>query len=236
MKVNQKDLSELFKEHQQDVQTIEGGFRSKYMTWAKVASIMNKECPGWSHHCRMNPSDGHPLFDAPDGSMYFVFYFKDPENNEYGDFIYPLMSKNKLALKRNQIHARVISDHQRRGYVAHCCHQFGLFHQLWSKEEIEDNEPHLKVVEEKKPVLHNAYRTENIPKPEPIKKNQYSSEELVSMIMNELNVKMKNDEQKRLWVLSKANHYKIQGEGSKLQQMTVLQLKNCLKELEDGKF
>ena len=236
MKVNQKDLSELFKEHQQDVQTIEGGFRSKYMTWAKVASIMNKECPGWSHHCRMNPSDGHPLFDAPDGSMYFVFYFKDPENNEYGDFIYPLMSKNKLALKRNQIHARVISDHQRRGYVAHCCHQFGLFHQLWSKEEIEDNEPHLKVVKQEKPVLHNAYRTENIPKPEPIKKNQYSSEELVSMIMNELNVKMKDDEQKRLWVLSKANHYKIQGEGSKLQQMTVLQLKNCLKELEDGKF
>ena len=110
MKVNQKDLSDLFKEHQQDVQTIEGGFRSKYMTWAKVASIMNKECPGWSHHCRMNPSDGHPLFDAPDGSMYFVFYFKDPENNEYGDFIYPIMAKNKqMALKRNQIHAREIS-------------------------------------------------------------------------------------------------------------------------------
>ena len=236
MKVNQKDLSELFKEHQQDVQTIEGGFRSKYMTWAKVASIMNKECPGWSHHCRMNPSDGHPLFDAPDGSMYFVFYFKDPENNEYGDFIYPLMSKNKLALKRNQIHAREISDHQRRGYVAHCCHQFGLFHQLWSKEEIEDNEPHLKVVEEKKPVLHNAYRTENIPKPEPIKKNQYSKDDLVSMIMNELNVKMKDDEQKKLWVLAKASQYKITGNGSKLRQMTVLQLKNCLKELEDGKF
>ena len=102
--------------------------------------------------------------------------------------------------------------------------QFGLFHQLWSKEEIEDNEPHLTVVP----------KTE--PKPEPIKKNQYSSEELVSMIMNELNVKMKDDEQKRLWVLSKANQYKIQGEGSKLQQMTVLQLRNCLQELENGKF
>ena len=103
-------------------------------------------------------------------------------------------------------------------------HQFGLFHQLWSKEEIEDNEPHLKVVS----------KTE--PKPEPIKKNQYSREELVSMIMNELNLKMKDDEQKRLWVLSKANQYKIQGEGSKLQQMTVLQLRNCLQELENGKF
>ena len=56
------------------------------------------------------------------------------------------------------------------------------------------------------------------------------------MIMNELNLKMKDDEQKRLWVLSKANQYKIQGEGSKLKQMTVLQLKNCLKELEDGKL
>ena len=111
-----------------------------------------------------------------------------------------------------------------------------MFHQLWSKEEIEDNEPQLKVVEEKKPVLHNAYRTENIPKPEPIKKNQYSKDDLVSMIMNELNVKMKDDEQKKLWVLAKASQYKITGNGSKLQQMTVLQLKNCLKELENGKF
>ena len=58
----------------------------------------------------------------------------------------------------------------------------------------------------------------------------------VSMIMNELNLKMKDDEQKRLWVLSKANQYKIQGEGSKLQQMTVLQLRSCLQELENGKF
>jgi hypothetical protein len=224
MKVNQKDLSELFKEHQQDVQTIEGGFRSKYMTWAKVASIMNKECPGWSHHCRMNPSDGHPLFDAPDGSMYFIFYFQDPEGNKFSDFIYPIMGNKKQALKRQQIDAREVSDSQRRGFVAHCAFQFSLGYELWAKEEIEDNEPHLKVV------------TKTEPKPEPIKKNQYSSEELVSMIMNELNVKMKDDEQKRLWVLSKANQYKIQGEGSKLQQMTVLQLKNCLKELEDGKF
>ena len=30
MKVNQKDLSDLFKEHQQDVQTIKGGFKSKW--------------------------------------------------------------------------------------------------------------------------------------------------------------------------------------------------------------
>ena len=56
------------------------------------------------------------------------------------------------------------------------------------------------------------------------------------MIMNELNVKMKDDEQKKFWVLAKASQYKITGNGSKLQQMTVLQLKNCLKELEDGKF
>jgi hypothetical protein len=134
------------------------------------------------------------------------------------------MGNKKQALKRQQIDAREVSDSQRRGFVAHCAFQFSLGYELWAKEEIEDNEPHLKVV------------TKTEPKPEPIKKNQYSSEELVSMIMNELNVKMKDDEQKRLWVLSKANQYKIQGEGSKLQQMTVLQLKNCLKELEDGKF
>ena len=99
-----------------------------------------------------------------------------------------------------------------------------MFHQLWSKEEIEDNKPHLTVVPNTDPI------------PEPIKKNQYSREELVSMIMNELNVKMKDDEQKKLWVLAKASQYKITGNGSKLQQMTVLQLKNCLKELENGKF
>ena len=207
-----------------DVHQLPTGFKAKYMAWAKVASIFNEKCPGWTHHTKMNEQDGTPLFDAPDGSMYFIFYFQDPEGNKFSDFIYPIMGNNKKALKRDAIDAREISDTQRRGFVAHCAFQFSLGYELWAKEEIEDNEPHLKVVS----------KTE--PKPEPIKKKSYLPAELIDMIMNELNVKMKDDEQKRLWVLSKANHYKIQGEGSKLQQMTVLQLKNCLKELENGKF
>ena len=207
-----------------DVHQLPTGFKAKYMAWAKVASIFNEKCPGWTHHTKMNEQDGTPLFDAPDGSMYFIFYFQDPEGNKFSDFIYPIMGNNKKALKRDAIDAREISDTQRRGFVAHCAFQFSLGYELWAKEEIEDNEPHLKVVP----------KTE--PKPELIKKNQYSSDELVSMIMNELNVKMKDDEQKKLWVLAKASQYKIEGNGSKLKQMTVLQLKNCLKELEDGKF
>ena len=207
-----------------DVHQLPTGFKAKYMAWAKVASIFNEKCPGWTHHTKMNEQDGTPLFDAPDGSMYFIFYFQDPEGNKFSDFIYPIMGNNKKALKKDFIDAREISDTQRRGFVAHCAFQFSLGYELWAKEEIEDNEPHLKVVP----------KTE--PKPEPIKKNQYSREELVSMIMNELNVKMKDDEQKKLWVLAKASQYKIQGEGSKLQQMTVLQLRSCLQELENGKF
>ena len=207
-----------------DVHQLPTGFKAKYMAWAKVASIFNEKCPGWTHHTKMNEQDGTPLFDAPDGSMYFIFYFKDPEGNKFSDFIYPIMGNNKKALNRDSIDAREISDTQRRGFVAHCAFQFSLGYELWAKEEIEDNEPHLKVVP----------KTE--PKPEPIKKNQYSKDDLVSMIMNELNLKMKDDEQKKIWVLAKASQYKITGNGSKLKQMTVLQLKNCLKELEDGKF
>ena len=207
-----------------DVHQLPTGFKAKYMAWAKVASIFNEKCPGWTHHTKMNEQDGTPLFDAPDGSMYFIFYFKDPEGNKFSDFIYPIMGNNKKALKKDFIDAREISDTQRRGFVAHCAFQFSLGYELWAKEEIEDNEPHLKVVP----------KTE--PKTEPIKKNEYSKDDLVSVIMNELNVKMRDDEQKKLWVLAKASQYKITGNGSKLRQMTVLQLKNCLKELEDGKF
>ena len=207
-----------------DVHQLPTGFKAKYMAWAKVASIFNDKCPGWTHHTKINEQDGTPLFDAPDGSMYFIFYFQDPEGNKFSDFIYPIMGNKKQALKRQQIDAREVSDSQRRGFVAHCAFQFSLGYELWAKEEIEDNEPHLKVV------------TKTETKPEPIKKNEYSKDDLVSVIMNELNVKMKDDEQKKLWVLAKASQYKITGNGSKLQQMTVLQLKNCLKELEDGKF
>ena len=207
-----------------DVHQLPTGFKAKYMAWAKVASIFNEKCPGWTHHTKMNEQDGTPLIDAPDGSMYFIFYFKDPEGNKFSDFIYPIMGNNKKALHRDSIDAREISDSQRRGFVAHCAFQFSLGYELWAKEEIEDNEPHLTVVP----------KTES--KPEPIKKNQYSKDDLVSMIMNELNLKMKDDEQKKIWVLAKASQYKITGNGSKLKQMTVLQLKNCLKELEDGKF
>ena len=207
-----------------DVHQLPTGFKAKYMAWAKVASIFNEKCPGWTHHTKMNEQDGTPLFDAPDGSMYFIFYFKDPEGNKFSDFIYPIMGNNKKALEKQNIDAREVSDSQRRGFVAHCAFQFSLGYELWAKEEIEDNEPHLKVVPDTEP------------KPEPIKKKTYYPAELIGMIMNELNVKMKDDEQKKLWVLAKASQYKITGNGSKLQQMTVLQLKNCLKELEDGKF
>ena len=207
-----------------DVHQLPTGFKAKYMAWAKVASIFNEKCPGWTHHTKINEQDGTPLFDAPDGSMYFIFYFQDPEGNKFSDFIYPIMGNNKKALKKQNIDAREVSDSQRRGFVAHCAFQFSLGYELWAKEEIEDNEPHLKVVPDTEP------------KPEPIKKKTYYPAELIDMIMNELNVKMKDDEQKKLWVLAKASQYKITGNGSKLQQMTVLQLKNCLKELEDGKF
>lgn len=217
MKINNPNLAGVIEI--KDVHQLPTGFKAKYMAWAKVASIFNKECPGWSHHVKRNEQDGTPLFDAPDGSMYFIFYFVDPEGNKYSDFIYPIMGNNKKALKRDQIDAREISDTQRRGFVAHCAFQFSLGYELWAKEEIEDNEPHLKIAEDKV-----------------IKKTKYDSGELIEKIMNEMNHKMKNDEQRRLWVVSKANQYKLQGDGSKLKQMSVFQLRDCLKELENGRF
>ena len=217
MKINNPNLKGVIEI--KDVHQLPTGFKAKYMAWAKVASIFNKECPGWSHHVKTNEQDGTPLFDAPDGSMYFIFYFVDPEGNKYSDFIYPIMGNNKKALKRDQIDAREISDSQRRGFVAHCAFQFSLGYELWAKEEIEDNEPHLKIAEDKV-----------------IKKTKYDSGELIEKIMNEMNHKMKNDEQRRLWVVSKANQYKLQGDGSKLKQMSVFQLRDCLKELENGRF
>jgi len=224
MKVNQKNLAGVIEI--KDVHQLPTGFKAKYMAWAKVAAIFNKECPGWSHHCRLNPQDGHPLFDAPDGSLYFIFYFKDPEGNEYSDFIFPIMGNNKRALKRELVDAREISDTQRRGFVAHCAFQFSLGYELWAKEEIDDNKPHLQIVKnEEKPAQYKK-----------VDKPKYDKNSLVDMIMNELNVKMTNDEQKKLWVIAKAKEYKIEGGGSKLQQMTVLQLRNCLQELENGRF
>ena len=217
MKINNPNLKGVIEI--KDVHQLPTGFKAKYMAWAKVASIFNEQCPGWSHHVKRNEQDGTPLFDAPDGSMYFIFYFVDPEGNKYSDFIYPIMGNNKKALKRDQIDAREISDSQRRGFVAHCAFQFSLGYELWAKEEIEDNEPHLKIAEEKI-----------------IKKTKYDSGELIEKIMNEMNHKMKNDEQRRLWVVSKANQYKLQGDGSKLKQMSVFQLRDCLKELENGRF
>ena len=224
MKVNQKNLAGVIEI--KDVHQLPTGFKAKYMAWAKVAAIFNKECPGWSHHCRLNPQDGHPLFDSPNGSLYFIFYFKDPEGNEYSDFIFPIMGNNKRALKRELVDAREISDTQRRGFVAHCAFQFSLGYELWAKEEIDDNKPHLQLVKnEEKPAQYKK-----------VDKPKYDKNSLVDMIMNELNVKMTNDEQKKLWVIAKAKEYKIEGGGSKLQQMTVLQLRNCLQELENGKF
>ena len=50
MKVNQKNLAGAIEI--KDVHQLPTGFKAKYMAWAKVDAIFNKECPGWSHHSR----------------------------------------------------------------------------------------------------------------------------------------------------------------------------------------
>ena len=59
-----------------DVHQLPTGFKAKYMAWAKVASIFNEKCPGWTHHTKINEQDGTPLFDAQMVLCILFFIFK----------------------------------------------------------------------------------------------------------------------------------------------------------------
>jgi len=204
---------------EKDVQEKPTGFRAKYMAWAKVSQIMNEKALGWDFHLRPSPEGGH-VWKAPNGTGYLTCYFTGPETERTSDVLFAVMDTRKNPMKFETITARTLTDNSRRAYCLGCAYFFSLGYELWAKEEIEE--------------ISSEELIETQPecqlKEQP--KETTSKQDLVDEVVGLIQTKFKKQEEQISWVAEKATEFKLDGEGSKLAQMTMPQLKTCIKELK----
>ncbi len=204
---------------EKDIQEKPTGFRAKYMAWAKVSQIMNEKASGWDFHLRPSPEGGH-VWKAPNGTGYLTCYFTGPETEQTSDVLFAVMDTRKNPMKLETITARTLTDNTRRAYCLGCAYFFSLGYELWAKEEIEE--------------INSEESIETQPEgqlKEPTKKTT-SKQDLVDEVVGFIQTKFKKQEEQISWVAEKATELKLDGEGSKLAQMTMAQLKTCIKELK----
>jgi len=205
---------------EKDIQEKPTGFRAKYMAWAKVSQIMNEKAFGWDFHLRPSSEGGH-VWKAPNGTGYLTCYFTGPEGEQTSDVLFAVMDTRKNPMKFETITARTLTDNSRRAYCLGCAYFFSLGYELWAKEEIEE----INSEESIEPQPEKQFN-------EPTKKT-ISKQDLIDEVVGYIQTKFDKQEQQINWVAEKATEFKLEGEGSKLAQMSIVQLKTCIKELKN---
>ena len=112
------------------------GANADYITWARIATYLQEEAPGWQLQMRPDATGSH-VWLAPNNSGYLVVYFRGPGGVETTDFPYALTDHQNKAIAWEQITATVIANSHRRALCAASAFFFGLGAELWSREEIE---------------------------------------------------------------------------------------------------
>ena len=218
-----------------DVHTKGGGFAAKYMAWAKIAQLLHQKAPGWQFHLKINQQTGH-TWQAPDGTGYLVCCFTNPEGEQTADFLFPIMDHRNNPIPFEKITARSLTDSHRRGLCACAAFTFSLGYELWAKEEIDVNsEPSPPAKPERN--WRKAPKTDAPPEqpktdipPEQCKTP--TKRELIDEVVGFIQTKFKDEVQRIGWISGKAAEWDLSGEGPKLEQMTVVQLRTCIKELK----
>lgn len=218
-----------------DVHTKGGGFAAKYMAWAKVAQLLHEHAPGWQFHLKVHPEKGH-VWHAPDSTGYLVCCFTNPEGQTTSDFLFPIMDHRNNPIPVEKVTARALTDSHRRGLAACAAFTFSLGYELWAKEEIDEN---AEDSPPPKPDRNWRKQSKTEASPEPTKTETSPEQgktpdkrELINEVVGYIQTKFKLEPLKINWISEKATLWNLDGEGSKLEQMTISQLKTCIKELK----
>jgi len=211
----------------EDVKEKPTGFRAKYMAWAKVSQIMNDKASGWDFHLRPT-FEGKHVWEAPNGTGYLTCYFTGPEEDQTSDVLFAIMDTRKNPIKTEQITARNLTDNTRRAYCLACAFFFSLAYELWADEEIEEIDLEEKIEPQPECQLKNT-KEEVTPV---VTKKETSKQELINEVVGFIQTKFDKQEEQVNWVAEKATEFNLKGDGSKLAQMTIPQLKACIQELK----
>ena len=200
-----------------------GSFKASYIAWAKTSQLLREHAPGWYFY--LASQDGNYVWEAPDGTGYLMCYFGEEEHGNMPLFPFPIMDNRNMPIKLEKISSRALTDSHRRALCACAAFTFGLAYELWADEEITE----IKKEEGEKVDVQPECQL----KPPVTKKKQSTSKtDLVAEVVGFIQTKFKTQEEQIAWVADKATQFDLSGEGSKLSQMTIGQLKTCIEELK----
>jgi hypothetical protein len=209
-----------------------GSYAADYVPWAKVMQLLNEKANGWLPEL-LKDHNGELVHKAPNGTGYLCIQFT---NGNYGTpvWTYAVMDNRNNAIAYEKISARDLADSHRRGICSAAAAFFSLGYELWAREEVAavaaqkvDPQPEVQL-QQSEPAAKKKGRPAT-PKGSSAP-TTVDTDGLIAKCMDLIQVKLDKTQQIG-WIADKATKWNLDGDGSKLKQMTVDQLQACIDEL-----
>ena len=212
-----------------------GSYAADYVPWAKVMMLLNEKANGWLPELVTN-DDGGYVHKAPNGTGYLCIQFNN--GNCYTPvWIYAVMDNRNNAIAYDKISARDLADSARRGICSAAAAFFSLAYELWARDEIAANasekietQPEIQLQQEKPAPAKASKKKEQPSEPLPVPAETVVNEELIVRCMELIQQRLDRTAQVA-WIADKATKWNLDGDGSKLKQMSTDQLQACIDEL-----
>jgi hypothetical protein len=212
-----------------------GSYAADYVPWAKVMMLLNEKANGWLPELVTN-DDGGYVHKAPNGTGYLCIQFNN--GNCYTPvWIYAVMDNRNNAIAYDKISARDLADSARRGICSAAAAFFSLAYELWARDEVAANisekvetQPEIQLQQEKPAPAKASKKKEQPSEPLPVPAETVVNEELIVRCMELIQQRLDRTAQVA-WIADKATKWNLDGDGSKLKQMSTDQLQACIDEL-----
>ena len=147
------------------------------------------------------------------------------------------MDNRNNPIAYDKISARDLADSARRGICSAAAAYFSLAYELWAREEVSatsekvETQPEIQLQQEEvKPAPKTAKKKEQPSQPLPVPTATVVNDELITKCMDLIQDRLDRTAQVA-WIADKATKWNLDGDGSKLKQMTTDQLQACIDEL-----
>jgi len=212
-----------------------GSYAADYVPWAKVMMLLNEKANGWLPELVTNDEGGY-VHKAPNGTGYLCIQFNN--GNCYTPvWIYAVMDNRNNAIAYDKISARDLADSARRGICSAAAAFFSLAYELWARDEVAANisekvetQPEIQLQQEKPAPVKASKKKEQPSEPLPVPAETVVNEELIVRCMELIQQRLDRTAQVA-WIADKATKWNLDGDGSKLKQMSTDQLQACIDEL-----
>ncbi len=211
-----------------------GSYAADYVPWAKVMQLLNEKANGWLPEL-LKDHNGELVHKAPNGTGYLCIQFV---NGNYGTpvWTYAVMDNRNSAIAYEKISARDLADSHRRGICSAAAAFFSLGFELWAREEVAavseqkvDPQPEVQLQQENPKVAAKKKGRPATPRGSSAP-TTVDTDGLIAKCMDLIQEKLDKTAQIG-WIADKATKWNLDGDGSKLKQMTVDQLQSCIDEL-----